>query len=227
MKIGIIGTGMVGQTLGAKLVERGHTVMIGTRDVAKTLARTEPDAMGNPPFSAWHNQHPHIKLGTFAEAAAHGEVVINATSGGASIEALKIAGEANLRGKILMDVANPLDFSKGMPPTLSVCNTDSLGEQIQRAFPQAKVVKTLNTVSAALMVNPHRLADGDHDLFVSGNDTEAKTQVAHYLKTWFGWKNVIDLGDITTARGAEMLLPIWLRLWGALKTPTFNYKIVK
>ncbi|MBI3810649.1 MAG: NAD(P)-binding domain-containing protein [Nitrospirae bacterium] len=227
MKIGIIGTGIVGQTLGAKLAERGHAVMIGTRDVAKTLARTEPDAMGSPPFSVWTKQHPHIKLRTFAEAAAHGEVVINAASGSASIEALKIAGEANLRGKILMDLANSLDFSKGMPPTLSVCNTDSLGEQIQRAFPKARVVKTLNTVSAALMVNPHRLADGEHDLFVSGNDPEAKTQVTHYLKTWFGWKHVIDLGDITTARGAEMLLPIWLRLWGAFKTPNFNYKIVK
>jgi 8-hydroxy-5-deazaflavin:NADPH oxidoreductase len=227
MKIGIIGTGMVGQTLGAKLAELGHAVIIGTRDVTRTLARTEPDAMGNPPYSAWAKQQPRIKLGTFAEAAAHGEIMINAASGGASIEALKIAGEANLRGKILMDVANPLDFSKGMPPTLSVCNTDSLGEQIQRAFPKAKVVKTLNTVNASLMVNPRALADGDHDLFVSGNDAEAKTQVAHYLKTWFGWKHVIDLGDITTARGAEMLLPIWLRLWGALKTPTFNYKIVK
>jgi predicted dinucleotide-binding enzyme len=227
MKIGIIGTGMVGQTLGAKLAELGHAVMIGTRDVARTLARTEPDAMGNPPYGAWAKQHPRIKLGTFAEAAAHGEVVINAASGGASIEALKMAGEANLRGKILMDVANPLDFSKGMPPTLSVCNSDSLGEQIQRAFPQAKVVKTLNTVNASLMVNPRALADGNHDLFVSGNDAEAKTQVAQYLKTWFGWKHVIDLGDITTARGAEMLLPIWLRLWGVFKTPTFNYKIVK
>jgi hypothetical protein len=227
MKIGIIGTGMVGQTLGAKLVERGHAVMIGTRDLARTLARTESDAMGNPPFSAWHKQHPHIKLGTFAEAAAHGEIVINASSGAASIEALKIAGETNLNGKILMDVANPLDFSKGMPPMLSVCNTDSLGEQIQRAFPKAKVVKTLNTVNAALMVSPHHLADGEHDLFVSGNDAEAKTQVVHYLKTWFGWKHVIDLGDITTARGAEMLMPIWLRLWGVFKTANFNYKIVK
>jgi 8-hydroxy-5-deazaflavin:NADPH oxidoreductase len=227
MKIGIIGTGMVGQTLGAKLAELGHTVMIGTRDVAGTLARAEPDAMGNPPYGVWAKQHSQVKLGTFAEAASHGEIVINAASGGATIAALKIAGEANLNGKILIDVANPLDFSKGMPPTLSVCNSDSLGEQIQRAFPRAKVVKTLNTVNASLMVNPRRLADGDHDLFVSGNDTEAKNQVARYLKTWFGWKHVIDLGDITTARGAEMLLPMWLRLWGVLKTPMFNYKIVR
>jgi len=227
MKIGILGTGMVGRSLGAKLFERGHAVMIGTRDAAKTLARTESDTMGNPPYGAWVKEHPHIKLGTFAEAAAHGEVVINATSGGASIEALKLAGDANLNGKILIDVANPLDFSKGMPPTLSVCNTDSLAEQIQRAFPKVKVVKTLNTVNASLMVNPHQLADGDHDLFVSGNEAEARTQVVHFLKTWFGWKHVIDLGDLTTARGAEMLLPIWLRLWGAFKTANFNYKIVR
>jgi predicted dinucleotide-binding enzyme len=227
MKIGIIGTGIVGQTLGGKLSELGHAVMFGTRNVAKTNTRTEPDAMGNPPFSAWHKQHPQVKLGTFAEAAAHGEIVINATSGAASLEALKMAGEANLNGKILMDVANPLDFSKGMPPTLLVCNTDSLGEQIQRAFPRVKVVKTLNTVNAALMTNPRQLADGDHHLFVSGNDAEAKALVVQYLKTWFGWKHVMDLGDITTARGVEMLLPFWLRVWGAIKTPIFNYKIVR
>jgi predicted dinucleotide-binding enzyme len=127
---------------------------------------------------------------------------------------------------VLIDIANPLDFSKGMPPTLSVCNTDSLGEQIQRAFPQVKVVKTLNTMNANLMVNP-ALLSGDHDVFVSGNDPAAKAQVTNFLKQQFGWKSVIDLGDITTARGVEMTLPIWLNLFGVLQTPLFNFKIVR
>ena len=182
---------------------------------------------GNPPFRTWQAQHGQVKLGSFAEAAAHGEIVVNATAGMASLDALKRAGEPNLNGKILIDIANPLDFSKGMPPSLSVCNTDSLGEQIQRAFPGAKVVKTLNTMNANLMVNPRQLADGEHHAFVSGNDAQAKVKVTDLLKSWFGWRNVIDLGDITTARGTEMLLPIWVRLWGALQVPIFNFKIVR
>ena len=227
MNIGIMGTGIVGKTLGAKLVEVGHAVMIGTRDPAKTLARTEPDRYGNPSLSVWLQQHPKIKLGTFAEAAAHGEIVINATNGATSLDVLKAAGEANLDGKVLMDIANPLDASQGMPPALFVSNTDSLAEQIQRAFPEVKVVKTLNTMNAYVMANPRQLADGDHHAFVSGNDAQAKAQVIDLLTDGFGWKHVIDLGDITTARGAEMYLPIWLRLWGALGTGIFNVKIVK
>jgi 8-hydroxy-5-deazaflavin:NADPH oxidoreductase len=226
MKICVLGTGMVGQAHAAKLAAIGHDVMIGTRDPAATLARKEPDSMGNPPFSAWQKKNPKVKLGTFAQAAAHGEVVINATKGEASLGILKAAGGKNLEGKILIDIANPLDFSKGMPPTLSICNTDSLGERVQAQFPKAKVVKTLNTLSAPLQVNPGALAGGDHHCFVSGNDQEAKSKVVGFLKGWYGWKNVIDLGDITTARGTEMLLPVWIRLWGALKTPMFNFKIV-
>ena len=227
MKIGIMGTGMVGQILAAKLAEIGHEVKIGTRDVAKTLARTSTDAFGNPPFSEWQKQHPKVKLATFAEAAAHGEVLMNATSGMGALPTLKSAGEANLNGKILMDISNPLDFSKGMPPTLTVCNTDSLAEQIQKAFPKVKVVKTLNTVNAYVMVNPAQVGNGDHHIFVNGNDAGAKAKVIEYLKKWFGWKEVIDLGDITTARGTEMLLPLWARLFMSLQTPMFNFKIVK
>jgi predicted dinucleotide-binding enzyme len=226
MKIGIMGTGIVGQTIGAKLAELGHEVMIGTRDVAQTLARTEPGIYGNPPFSVWQEQNPKVTLGTFAEAAAHGELIINATAGGASLAALDAAGAANLNGKILMDIANALDASHGMPPSLSVSNTDSLGEQIQRAFPHVKVVKTLNTINAFVMVNPRQLADGDHHVFVSGNDADAKAQVTNLLKSWFGWKHVLDLGDITTARGVEMYLPLWLRLFGAVQTPMLNVKVV-
>jgi predicted dinucleotide-binding enzyme len=227
MKIGVFGTGVVGQTMSGKLVELGHDVMVGTRDVAQTIARTDPDPYGRPPFNVWLKQNPGAKIGTFTGAAKHAEILINATSGMGSLETLNQAGETNLNGKLLIDISNPLDFSKGMPPVLSVCNTDSLGEQIQRAFPNAKVVKTLNTVTASLMVNPRQLADGEHHIFVSGNDTEAKTQVMNLLTTWFGWKQIVDLGDITTARGTEMYLPIWLRLWGALGTGMFNIQVVK
>jgi predicted dinucleotide-binding enzyme len=226
MQLGILGSGTVGRTIGARLVELGHDVTIGTRDVASTLARTEPDMYGNPPFNIWQQQHPQVRLGAFADAAAFGAVVINATNGAASLEALGLAGAANLDGKVLIDIANPLDFSQGMPPSLFVSNTDSLGEQIQRAFPNVKVVKTLNTMNTFLMAHPQHLAQGDHTVFVSGNDAEAKAQVTDILRA-FGWADVIDLGDISTARGTEMLLPIWLRLWGAMGTGLFNIKVVR
>jgi predicted dinucleotide-binding enzyme len=227
MRIGIIGTGMVGKALAAKLVSIGHDVMMGTRDVGTTLASASKDVGGNPPFAEWQKQNAKVKLGTFADAARHGEVVISATSGAASLEPLKLAGPANMKGKILIDISNPLDFSKGMPPTLTVCNTDSLGEQIQRAFPDVKVVKTLNTTNAYMMVNPRAVGNGDHTMFVCGNDASAKAAVTGYLKEWFGWSDVIDLGDITSSRGTEMILPIWVRLFGILKTPAFNFKVVR
>ena len=227
MKIAILGTGPVGQTLAAKLDSIGHAVTIGTRDVAGTLARTANDAFGNPPYQVWAAAHPKVRLEPMASAAAQGEVVINALSGAGSLEGLALAGEANLAGKILLDLSNPLDFSKGFPPSLFVSNTDSLGEQIQRRFPAARVVKTLNTVNAYLMVDPRQLADGDHSIFVSGNDADARRQVAGWLTEWFGWRDVIELGDITTARGTESFLPLWLRTWGALKTPMFSFKVVR
>ena len=226
MRFGILGTGMVGKTIAARLVELGHDVVIGTRDPAETLSRTEPDAYGNPPFSTWQQEHSEVKLDTFGEAATHGEIIVNATAGAGSLEALELAGEANLIGKTLIDVANPLDFSQGIPPTLSVSNTDSLGEQIQRRFPEVKVVKTLNTINAYLMVNPAQLAGADHTVFMSGNNAEAKATVTELLRS-FGWADIIDLGDISSARGSEMLQPIWLRLFGALQHPVFNFMIVR
>jgi predicted dinucleotide-binding enzyme len=226
VRFGILGTGVVGRTIAARLDGMGHEVMVGTRDPEETTSRTELDTYGNPPFSVWQEEHPEVRLATFSEAAAHGEIVANATSGTVSLKVLQLASETNLRGKILIDVANPLDFSQGMPPTLSVSNTDSLGEQIQRRFPEAKVVKTLHTMNAYLMVDPAQLAGTDHTVFVSGDDTEAKATVAELLRS-FGWTDIIDLGDITTARGTEMLLPIWLRLFGALQKPIFNFKIVR
>ncbi|HSJ53075.1 MAG TPA: NAD(P)-binding domain-containing protein, partial [Anaerolineae bacterium] len=173
MKIGILGTGIVARTLAAKLAEREQDVMLGTRNVARTMERTADDVYGNPPFRVWLGQHPDVKLGTFAETAEHGELVVHATAGAVSLEALNLVGEEHLDGKVLVDVSNPLDFSRGFPPSLTVCNTDSLAEQIQRAFPRARVVKTLNTTNAYVMVNPREVADGDHHVFMSGNDAEA------------------------------------------------------
>ncbi|GGH96721.1 NADPH-dependent F420 reductase [Arthrobacter liuii] len=198
---------------------------MGTRNPETMLARVEADAMGAPPFAAWAEQHPAIKVTSFADAAVGAELVVNATNGGASLDVLHQAAAENLDGKIILDIANPLDFSNGMPPTLFVKDTDSLGEQIQRAFPGARVVKTLNTMNADLMARPGQLSDPG-SVFVSGNDAEAKAVVAGLLED-FGHRDVIDLGDITTARGTEMLLPVWLRLWGALGTPAFNFKIVR
>jgi 8-hydroxy-5-deazaflavin:NADPH oxidoreductase len=226
VRFGILGTGVVGRTIAARLDGMGHEVMVGTRDPEGTASRAEPDAYGNPPFSVWQEEHPEVRLATFSEAAAHGEMVVNATSGTVSLKVLELASETNLNGKILIDVANPLDFSQGMPPTLSVSNTDSLGEQIQRRFPEAKVIKTLHTMNAYLMVNPTQLAGADHTVFVCGNDAEAKAKVTELLQS-FGWTDIIDLGDITSARGTEMVLPIWLRLFGALQKPVFNFKIVR
>jgi predicted dinucleotide-binding enzyme len=225
-KIGVLGTGPVGQTIAAKLAELGHAVFVGTRDPAETLARTNPDMFGNPPFAVWREQHPKVQFGTLAQAAAHGEIVVNATSGGGSLAALEAAGAGNLAGKVVIDLANPLDFSRGMPPSLTVCNTDSLGEQLQRAFPAARVVKTLNTMNAYLMVGPDKVAGADHTVFVSGNDAAAKQTVSELLRS-FGWKDILDLGDITTARGTEMILPIWVRIFAATGSPMFQLKVVR
>ena len=215
MKLGILGTGMVGNAIGTKLIQLGHEVKMGSRTPSNEKAAEWVKANG-----------PKASQGTFADAAAFGEIVFNCTAGAASIEALKQAGERNLQSKILIDISNPLDFSQGMPPTLTICNTDSVGEQIQRAFPNVKVVKTLNTVNCIVMVNPS-LVPGDHDVFMSGNDTAAKYKVREVLTQWFGWKSVIDLGDISTARGTEMYLPLWVRLYALFQKPNFNIKVVK
>ena len=225
MDIAVLGTGMVGQAIAGRLHELGHSVVVGTRDPEATLARTGPDGMGNPPFSAWHAQHEGVALAPFAEAAARAEVVVNATSGAAALDVLGLAGAENLAGKPLLDISNPLDFSQGFPPTLFVKDTDSLGERIQRTFPDAKVVKTLNTLTASLMVDPKSLGESS-TIFVSGDDAEAKATVVSLLEG-FGHDDVIDLGALETARGTEMLLPVWLRLMGALGTGAFNFKVVR
>ncbi|MGC3864231.1 NADPH-dependent F420 reductase [Micromonospora chersina] len=217
MRIAVLGTGMVGRAIAARVAELGHDVTVGTRDVAATRAGD---------WSDWAGAHPGVDLAAHADATADAELVVNATSGDGALPALTAAGEENLAGKVLLDIANPLDFSKGFPPTLSVLNDDSLGERIQRAFPRTRVVKALNTLTADLMTHPRQLADGDHTVFVSGDDAEAKKVVTELLAS-FGHTDVIDLGDITTARGTEMLLPLWLRLYGGLGTPLFNIKVVR
>jgi predicted dinucleotide-binding enzyme len=215
MKIAILGTGVVGTTIGAKLVQLGHQVKMGAR------------AADNPKALAWvQGNGAQASQGTFADAAAFGELLFNCTAGKASLSALQSAGEKNLSGKTLVDVSNALDFSKGMPPTLTVCNTDSIAEQLQRAFPDLRVVKGLNTMNANLMVEPSRL-EGEHDVFICGNDAGAKIQVTELLKGGFGWKNVVDLGDVTAARGQEMYVTLWVRLYGSFQSPTFNIHVVR
>jgi predicted dinucleotide-binding enzyme len=216
MKIAVLGTGMVGQTIATKMIQLGHEVKMGSRTDNNEKAATWVKSAG-----------ANASQGTFANAASFAEIIFNCTKGDAILEILKLAGEKNLAGKILIDISNPLDFSKGFPPTLSICNDNSLGESIQKNFPELKVVKTLNTMNCVLMVNPTLVA-GDHSVFISGNDAAAKTEVKKILSS-FGWpeKNTIDVGDITTSRGTEQLLPLWVRLYGAFGNANFNFHITR
>jgi 8-hydroxy-5-deazaflavin:NADPH oxidoreductase len=210
MRIAVLGNGVVGRTIGSKLVEIGHEVRMGSRRA------------GNDAAVAWAEEAGAAGEGSFGDAAGFGEIVFNCTAGGSSLDALAAAGEANLAGKVLIDVANPLDFSAGMPPTLSICNDDSLGERIQATFPEARVVKALNTVNSAVMVEPARVG-GDHVVFVCGEDAGAKGEVEELLGS-FGWpaERIVDLGGIAAARGTEMYLPLWLTLYGKLGSGDFN-----
>lgn len=230
MKIAIIGTGVVGRTVASKLVELNHDVTIGTRNVVDKLTSTAKDNYGNPSFVEWHKANSKVKLGTFADSASFGELLINATNGSNSVTALILSGTKNLAGKVLIDISNPLDFSNGMPPSLlpGLNNTNSLGEEIQKTFPDTMVVKTLNTMWCGLMVNPKLIGNGDHINFISGNNQDAKIKVRKLLHQ-FGWtdENIVDLGDITAARATESLLPIWLRVMGVTKSGAFNFKLVR
>jgi predicted dinucleotide-binding enzyme len=216
MKIAVLGSGMVGNAIATKLVNIGHQITMGSRTANSDAGKQWLHSVGGK-----------AQIGSFADAAAFGEIVFDCTNGANSLAALRQAGVENLRGKILIHVGNPLDSSKGAPPTLTVCNTDSLGEQVQREFPDVRVVKALNTVNCEIMVQPS-LVEGDHNLFVCGNDEAARGKVANWLCEWFGWKssNIIDLGDITGARGMEMWMPIWLRLYGKIGHPHFNLRLV-
>jgi predicted dinucleotide-binding enzyme len=218
MKIAVLGTGMVGNALGTKLVQRGHEVTMGSRDANNEAAQKWTSSLGERAHTA-----------TFRDAAAFGEIIISCTGGMHSMEALESVGAEPLNGKILIDVSNPLQQDKDGSIRLGFCNTDSLGERIQRAFPEARVVKALNTVNCDIMVEPSRVP-GDHNLFICGNDAAAKKHVTQYLSDWFGWKpdNIIDVGDITAARGTEMMMPLWMRLFqGVIGHPHFNWQIVR
>ncbi len=215
MKISVLGTGSVGQTIGSKLVHLGHEVMMGARDV------------DNPKAVAWAKKEgsQRAQFGNFANSASFGEIIFNCTLGAASLNALHMAGAANLRGKILIDTSNPIDYSTDNW-SLTVCNTDSLGEQIQRAFPDARVVKSLNTINCDVMVNPDKLVERT-DVFVSGNSNEAKAAVSTILRNWFGWRSIIDLGDITTSRGVEMYVVLWRNLRHVVSSHHFNIRLVR
>ena len=213
MRIAVIGTGAVGRTLAQAFAEHGHDVVVGTRDPAETAAREEWAGLGVP-------------LQPLETVAAGADLVVNATNGEGSLAALGRIGSDHLAGKVVVDVSNPLDFSQGFPPTLSVKDTDSLAEQLQRAFPDARVVKALNTVTAAVMVDPSLVGDGDTSIFVAGDDEAARAQVRGLLEE-LGWRDVVELDGLQNARGLEMWLPLWVRLMGTLGTPNFNIKLVR
>jgi 8-hydroxy-5-deazaflavin:NADPH oxidoreductase len=221
MNIAILGTGSVAQTWATRLVELGNTVTLGTRNVENTLSNTEKS------INDFLAANANISLKTFGEAVLEADVIVNATQGAGSIDAVG-AAYVNMKGKILVDVSNPLDFSgNGLPSLLpSLSNTNSLGEEIQKSYPEIKVVKTLNTMWCGIMVNPNMIDNGNHVNFISGNDANAKAEVKEFIKK-FGWKeeNILDLGDITNARGTEAMLPIWLRVWTATQNGAFNFRI--
>lgn len=224
MKIAILGTGGVGKAFATRLSELGNEVMIGTRNVAATLEKKEAAS-----FSEYLSKNPTIKLATFADAATFGEMIILVSKGANTLDVIESAGAENMKGKVLMDITNPLDFSKGMPPSLipELSNTNSLGEEIQRRLPHTNVVKTLNTMWNGLMLNPMMINNGEHVNYICGNNQDAKNKVVSFLNT-LGWKNesILDLGDITAARATEATLPIWLRIYGAKQSGAFNFKIV-
>lgn len=226
MNIGIIGSGMVGRAFALRLAELNHDVVVGTRDVFSTLSRKEPDSKGIPAWQFWAKEHAEVSLVTFSEAGRFADVVINATEGAVSMLALEETGDENLQGKIILDLALPLSYAPGRPPRLAFANDDSLGEQIQRAFPTAQVVKTLNTMSYTVMLNPSILP-GSHNAFLSGESNEAKETIAGLL-TEFGWPagDIIDLGGIETSRATEMYATLLFQLSKVKGNYDFNISVV-
>jgi 8-hydroxy-5-deazaflavin:NADPH oxidoreductase len=227
MNITILGTGSVGQALAGKLMSLGNDVTVGTRDVEVSLQRVEPDRMGNMGIGQFMVDNPGVNLVTFNDAInSDTDLIINALGGESILEVLGAIDPNLIDSKVMIDVANPLDFSNGFPPSLTICNTTSLGEQVQAQFLNLKVVKALNTVSNPVMINPTALS-GNHNLFICGNDMDAKNIVGGVLIS-MGWNSsqIIDLGDITNSRGTEMFLPLWVRIFGKVQTPMFNIGIV-
>lgn len=225
MQITILGTGVVGRTLASKLIAEGHSVTIGTRDPA--LKRRSKETFGERAitFEQWLDEHPELELLPFSECVRNADVVFNCTPGLMTLTILTGIPERDFTDVVVVDVSNPLDFSKGMPPSLNPVNTDSLGEQIQHYLPKAFVVKALNTVNYRVMVDPAILGD-KHQLFVCGDHPEAKKKLASLLQE-FGWleSQILDLGDLTHARGMEMMLPLWVGVWQVLGTTRFNFGV--
>lgn len=210
MQLAILGTGAVGRRLAAGFAASGHDVVLGTRDPEATRARDD-----------WSGDLP---LATYADATRGADVVVTAVAGNVAAEVLAAAGD--LTGKVVLDPSNPLDFSQGFPPSLGVCNTDSVAEQLQRAHPEARVVKALNTVNNALMLDPGQLAGGDHTMFLAGDDADARAVVRRLLEE-AGWTDLIEFDTLSAARGMEMWLPMWVRLMQQLGHGDFNIKVVR
>ena len=227
MKFAVIGTGMVGRAIAGRLSELGHDVEMGTRDVEATLAKSESDGRGTPALKYWLASHSAIHLETFASASASAEIVVNALSGIHALDVMQELGARGLGGKVLLDISVPIVRGSGMPPELFVANTDSLGEQIQRAVPSALVVKSLNTVWCEIMVRPERLP-APHSMFVAGNSAEAKETVIKLLQQ-FGWpeKSLIDLGDISASRATEMYSKLLFTLASKFGSFDFNISLVR
>jgi 8-hydroxy-5-deazaflavin:NADPH oxidoreductase len=213
-KLGVLGTGMVGTTIANKLLELGYEVMMGSRTAS------------NDKQKAWIlNKGDKAHIGTFDQAAAFGELLFYCVKGDTAVQIAKSLTPSNIKGKTIIDISNPLDFSKGMPPFLApaLTNTNSLGEELQKVMSEAHLVKSLNIVSSTIMVSEYKPGDSP-TMFISGNNADAKQETMHLLKA-FGWKDIIDLGDITTARGTEMLLPLWVRTMQTLGHPNFAFTV--
>lgn len=219
MKIGILGTGMVGEAIGSALISKGHHVMMGSRKA------------GNEKGKEWAKKAgKQASEGSFGDAAAFGDVIFLALNGEYAMAAIESADADSFNNKIVIDITNPLNFTKGMPPSiLEEYREVSLGEKIQEKIPHAYVVKALNTINYKLMVDARIVNSGSHNLFICGNDVNAKNQAKHFLVDNFHWKpeSLIDLGDIKAARCTEAIVPFWVLVWQSLGTPLFNFKVVQ
>ena len=219
MNIGVLGTGTVGETIATALVQKGHSVRMGSRTA------------GNEKGAAWvQRTGERASQGSFEDVASFGEILFLCFNGAYALDVVRSIKGADLEGKVLIDLTNPLDFSKGMPPQIleGLGNTNSLSEEIQKLVPDAFVVKTLNTVNYKLMVDARLVNGGDHHLFLCGENEEAKGKVKDLLTRDFHWQqeNLLDLGGIRSARAVEAMVPFWVLLYRTQGTPLFNFKIV-
>ena len=211
-KVGILGSGDVGKQLGRGFAKHGFDVMLGSREPAK--------------LESWRRETSgKVSTGTFAQAAAHGDLVILALHGAATEAAIDLAGAKNFSGKLVLDATNPLDFSHGMPPGLLLGTTDSMGERVQKKLPGAKVVKCFNTVSNVKMIDP-KFKEGVPPMLICGNDAEAKKRTDAILRE-LGWPGAMDIGGIEGARWLEAIVPLWVRAGQVLNTYEHAFKVVR